>query len=70
MTFSWHFWRFETLSNGNETVKNVRGLGTFESERSNAFERIVENVHGTVTFTFQIERITIFKKNFELQYKI
>jgi hypothetical protein len=25
-------------------------LGTFESERSTAFERILENVHGTVTF--------------------
>jgi hypothetical protein len=27
--------------------------GTIESERSNALERIVENGHGTVTFTFQ-----------------
>jgi hypothetical protein len=25
-------------------------LGTFASERSNALERILENVHGTVTF--------------------
>ena len=28
-------------------------LGTIESERSNALERIVENGHGTVTLTHQ-----------------
>ena len=34
-------------------------LGTFELERSNAMEQIVENVHGTVTFMLQIRKITV-----------
>ncbi len=32
---------------------NGERIGTFELGRSNAFERIVENVHCTVTFTLQ-----------------
>jgi hypothetical protein len=35
------------------TVNAQERLGTFESERSYALERIVENVHGTVMFTHQ-----------------
>jgi hypothetical protein len=33
------------------TVNGQEHLGTIESERSNALERIVENGHGTVTLT-------------------
>jgi len=36
-----------------KTVRNVANLGTFELERSNTLERIVENFHRTITFTFQ-----------------
>jgi mRNA degradation ribonuclease J1/J2 len=36
-----------TVRNGQEHIE------TFESERSNALERIVENGHGTVTLTYQ-----------------
>jgi hypothetical protein len=32
------------------TVNGQEHLGTIESERSNALERIVENDHGKVTF--------------------
>jgi hypothetical protein len=35
------------------TLKGQERLGTFESERSNAMERIVENDHRKITFTFQ-----------------
>jgi hypothetical protein len=35
------------------TVNGQEHLVTIESERSNALERIVENGHGKVTFTFQ-----------------
>jgi hypothetical protein len=45
-----------TLKNDQERSGTVNGqerLGTFESERSNALERIVENGHGTFTLTFQ-----------------
>ncbi len=35
------------------TVKVHERLGTIESERSHAFERKVENGHGTVTLTRQ-----------------
>ena len=46
-------------------------LGTFESECSNTLERMVENVHGTVTFTLQkrknhfiyLEISILFKSN-------
>jgi hypothetical protein len=47
-------------------------IGTIESERSNALERIVENGHGMVTFTVRSrsrsknERITVFKSIFNL----
>ena len=51
------------IENAHKTIENVRersgtvngqeNLGTIESERSNALERIVENGHGTVTFTLQ-----------------
>ena len=34
-------------------VKNGERLGTFKPERSNALERIVENVHDMVLFKFQ-----------------
>jgi hypothetical protein len=42
-------------ANGQErwTLNGQERLGTFESERNNALERIVENVHATVTFTLQ-----------------
>jgi hypothetical protein len=44
-----------TLRNGERsgTVDGQERLGTFESERINALERIVENGHGTVTHTHQ-----------------
>ena len=48
--------RSETLRNGHErsgTLNDQEHLGTIESEHSNALERIVENGHGTVTFTLQ-----------------
>ena len=51
--------RHETIENATERSGTVNGqerLGTFESERSNAMERIVENVHGTVTFTLQKQK--------------
>jgi hypothetical protein len=35
-----------------KTVRNVGRLGTLEPERINALERIIENVHGSVTFKF------------------
>jgi hypothetical protein len=35
------------------TVGNFGLSGKFEAERCNALERIAENVHGSVTFTFQ-----------------
>jgi hypothetical protein len=43
--------RSGTLKNGerSRTVNGQERLGTIESERSNALERIVENGHGTVT---------------------
>jgi hypothetical protein len=41
---------YKTVENGQ------KHLGTFESERSNALERIVENGHGMVTFTHQKPR--------------
>ena len=41
-------------------VRNIGYLETFEPERSNTLERIVENVHGTVRLTFQIERNAFF----------
>jgi hypothetical protein len=47
--------RSKTLRNGERsgTVNGQEHLGTIESERSNALERIVENGHGTVTLTHQ-----------------
>jgi hypothetical protein len=42
-----------TVENGQEWTGTVNGqehLGTFELERSNASERIVENDHGTPEF--------------------
>jgi hypothetical protein len=48
--------RSRTLRNGHERSGTVNGqehVGTIESERSNALERIVENGHGTVTLTHQ-----------------
>ncbi len=36
-----------------QTVRNGECLVTFKSGRNNALERIVENVHGTFTLTFQ-----------------
>ena len=38
-------------ANGQErwTLNGQERLGTFESERNNALERIVENVHGAFT---------------------
>jgi tRNA (Thr-GGU) A37 N-methylase len=47
---------YETVENAQERSGTVNGqehLGTIESERSNALERIVENVHVTVTLTRQ-----------------
>ena len=53
----------KTVRNDHETVENVQErwtvgtvngqehLGTIESDRSNALERIVKNGHGTVTLT-------------------
>ena len=46
----------KTIENARErsgTVNCQERLGTIESERNNAFERIVENGHGTVTLTRQ-----------------
>jgi hypothetical protein len=57
----------ETIESAHKTIENAHNnsqeysgtlngqerLGTFESERSNAMERIVENGHGTFTFTLQ-----------------
>ena len=41
--------RSKALIKRSETVRNGQEhLGTIESERSNALERIVENGHGTV----------------------
>jgi hypothetical protein len=48
--------RSKTVENAQERSGTMNGqehLGTIESERSNASERIVENGHGTVTFTHQ-----------------
>ena len=49
--------------NGQErwTLNGQERLGTFESERNNALERIVENVHGafTVRSRFKNERNTL-----------
>jgi hypothetical protein len=36
-----------------QTAKNNGRLGTSDPKRSNALERIVENLHDTVAFTFQ-----------------
>jgi hypothetical protein len=45
----------ETVRNGHgtvmQTVRNGEHLGTFESKRSNALERIVDNVHVHVSKT-------------------
>ena len=46
------------------TVNSQERLGTFESERSNALERIVENGHGRVTFTLQK------RKNYRIYMRI
>jgi hypothetical protein len=50
-------------ANGQEqwTLNGQERLGTFESERNNALERIVENVHGafTVRSRFKNERNTV-----------
>ena len=52
-------------TNGQErwTLNGQERLGTFESERNNALERIVENGHGTVTLRsrsrFKNERNTV-----------
>ena len=54
-------------ANGQErwTLNGQERLGTFESERKNALERIVENVHGAFTVRsrsrFKNERITVKK---------
>jgi hypothetical protein len=48
--------RSKALIKRSETVRNgerQEHLGTIELERSNAMERIVENGHGTITFTLQ-----------------
>jgi hypothetical protein len=44
--------RLGTVRNGQErwTLNGQERLGTFESERNNALELIVENVHGAFTF--------------------
>jgi hypothetical protein len=54
----------KTLRNGHETVKNVHANGqesltsvNIRPESSKALERIVENFHITVTFTFQNQKI-------------
>jgi hypothetical protein len=48
--------------NGHATVRNVERLGTFEPERGNALELMVENVHATsLLILFKIERITVEK---------
>jgi len=39
----------EKLRNGHETVRNIVLLGKFDTELSNALERIVENVHVSKT---------------------
>ncbi len=67
--------RSRTVKNGQErlngqersgtvTVNGQGRLGTFESQRSNALERIVENVHGTFTVRsrsrFKNERNTVY----------
>jgi hypothetical protein len=44
----------KTLRNAHKTTENAQEhLGTIESKRSNALERIVENGHGTVTLMHQ-----------------
>jgi hypothetical protein len=45
--------RSKALIKRSGTLNGQERLGTFESEGSNATERIVENGHGTITFTFQ-----------------
>jgi hypothetical protein len=40
-------------------MKGQEHLGTIESERSNALERIVENGHGTITVRSKNERNTV-----------
>ena len=42
------------------TMNGQEHLGAIESERSNALERIVENGHGTVTFTFLKTKETLY----------
>ena len=67
--------RSETVRNGHSnvhangqerwTLNGQERLGTFESERNNALERIVENVHGAFTVRsrsrFKNERNTVQK---------
>jgi hypothetical protein len=47
--------RSGTLKNGerSSTMNGQEHIGTFESKRSYALERKVENGHGTVTLTHQ-----------------
>ena len=42
-------------------IRSKASVQTFELEPSNDLERIAENVHGTVTSTFQIERSAVNK---------
>jgi hypothetical protein len=43
------------------TVNGMKRLGTFESERSNALKRIVENVHGTFTVRSRYVHVHVSK---------
>ncbi len=62
MKRSWNF-----HANGQElwTVLETECIGTLEPERSNAVERIVENVHGK---HLKNERLTKWKKNLQIVY--
>ena len=60
----------QMVKNAHETFTNVHANGqerlrTFEPGRSNALERIVENVHGTFTFQKRKKHCTISLLDFE-----
>ena len=63
--------RSETVKNGHSnvhangqerwTLNGQERLGTFESERNNAVERIVENIHGTFTVRSRYVHVHVSK---------
>jgi predicted ABC-class ATPase len=60
-----------TQRSGTVNGCNAERPRTFEPGRSNALERIVENVRGTVTFTFQKRKnYCILKMKYSKYYQI